>query len=773
MKKNVLFLLLVLSVATIQAQTFTVENHDFIGLSRGAAIWGDVDDDGYLDVLITGTSETGLDILLYKSNEGKSFQYVKLEGVAGVYDGDAAFLDYNNDGNLDFIVVGAGVQDKEVCILYENNGNMTFTAKDFKFIGMRNASVACGDFNNDGWVDIAVGGITKEKQSRTVVYENLQGKGFRLREFGLAGINDGELAWVDFNVDGLLDLAITGNGNTNLYKNVEDGFEDINAQLPGLYKSTFAFGDYNNDGYPDMALTGSIDMSPSGLFGMIYLNAGGTTMVEDFEFQGVWNGACLTWGDFDNDDFTDLLIIGDRGVQIRTFYILHNLSTTQTTEFKEVHNPHFPKIDLASASWGDMDRNGMLDILYCGRITGARSTASVLANNLRTLPYIPEPPTTLKSYQNGNNVILTWLPLVDTLAYTYNLRVGTESESNNVLNSMTTSHNKLKRPSSGNVKDAYVYTLKKLTPKQTYHWSVQAVPKNYMTTNFSQEMTFTMVEGLPEITSLKMIQNENMIELTALVSSLAGVTEVGFLYAFSREELFSNPKVLQAKQGQIHGIITTQTPILRDYDYYHAIPYAKTANGTSYGLPMFFFYPQPPVAKTPIMYCQGERARPLTAEGDDLKWYSSTSLYTPLNGIPVPNTNVEGRHYFWVTQSVDGEESDRAQVIVHVAASEPNYFLDNTMTFDSKQSVFFLPANKYVGAYEWQLPEGWIGESSANSIKVNFVNGNPNGKITVIARNGCGESVPVEMDITQTETSATIKYNSRTDLARERAKKKK
>ena len=68
---------------------------------------------------------------------------------------------------------------------------------------------------------------------------------------------------------------------------------------------------------------------------------------------------------------------------------------------------------------------------------------------------------------------------------------------------------------------------------------------------------------------------------------------------------------------------------------------------------------------TPISYCAGSEAAPLIAEGTDLKWYTTAIGGTSLDSI-IPSTDSAGMQQFWVSQTVNGCESDRAVLEVNI-----------------------------------------------------------------------------------------------------------
>lgn len=133
-----------------------------------------------------------------------------------------AWIDYNNNGWQDLLLVNyAGplhldeeeLQESPATLtLYRNNGDGTFTDVSEKAglnLTIRGMGVACADINNNGWIDCLITGY-----GRNYLFRN-NGDGTFTELSGEAGIAQFEgfwagAAWGDFNLDGYVDLYITG-----------------------------------------------------------------------------------------------------------------------------------------------------------------------------------------------------------------------------------------------------------------------------------------------------------------------------------------------------------------------------------------------------------------------------------------------------------------------------------------------------------------------------------------------------------------------------------
>lgn len=67
-----------------------------------------------------------------------------------------------------------------------------------------------------------------------------------------------------------------------------------------------------------------------------------------------------------------------------------------------------------------------------------------------------------------------------------------------------------------------------------------------------------------------------------------------------------------------------------------------------------------------LNYCQGQTALQLSASGTALLWYSVATGGTGSSGAPIPSTNTVGTNSYFVSQTLNGCESNRAEIKVNV-----------------------------------------------------------------------------------------------------------
>jgi hypothetical protein len=177
----------------------------------GSVAWGDYNNDGYPDILLTGYTGSGYISKVYRNNGNGTFTDLNA-GLPGVGLGSVAWGDYDNDGYLDILLTGYS-DSGPISKIYRNNGNGTFTDLNAGLPGVYQGSVAWGDYDNDGYLDFLLTGTTSGDQSGAIskTYRNNRNGTFtEVTTTSLSGAFYGSVAWGDYDNDGRLDLLLTG-----------------------------------------------------------------------------------------------------------------------------------------------------------------------------------------------------------------------------------------------------------------------------------------------------------------------------------------------------------------------------------------------------------------------------------------------------------------------------------------------------------------------------------------------------------------------------------
>jgi len=193
------------------------------------ASFGDFDSDGRWDILY-GDVKRNTGTGFYSPNNG-SWQ-------RGAWD----WGDYDNDGRLDYLATWfipfIEPFSYRATEIHRNTGS-NFVSSGVVLPGVDRSAVAWGDYDNDGYVDFALAGITGTGQAGSDVIAQIwrnTGTGFANLGVGLPAITDGLVAWFDFDNDGRLDLLLSGNSANPLiqiWRNTGGSFVNTQAGLPG------------------------------------------------------------------------------------------------------------------------------------------------------------------------------------------------------------------------------------------------------------------------------------------------------------------------------------------------------------------------------------------------------------------------------------------------------------------------------------------------------------------------------------------------------------
>ncbi len=372
--------------APLHGQTFTKVTAGALVSDTGAwrsVNWVDYDTDGDLDLFVTSGLRAARSNLLFRNDGSPNFSFTKItEGLIvntpnrGV---GSSWGDYDNDGDLDAVIT---TWYGDTNPFFENNGNGVFTRLTTGSVatdGSFSEACAWGDYDNDGDLDLYVsnsGDVNATGPQRNFLYQNNGNKTFTKITTGALvtdlkysrGVN-----WVDYDDDGDLDMFVANEENQtdDLYRNQlkETGTANFDKVTTGSVVSdrisswSGSWGDYDNDGDLDLfvASWGNVNNAlhrndGNGAFSKI--TAG--VMVNDGGYS-----ASSGWGDYDNDGDLDLYVTNAYGPgQLRNFLYRNLLMDSDTLAFEKMTTG--PAVtDQGHSygfSWADHDNDGDLDL---------------------------------------------------------------------------------------------------------------------------------------------------------------------------------------------------------------------------------------------------------------------------------------------------------------------------------------------------------------------------------------------------------------------------
>ncbi len=241
---------------------FTNAQAGLPGVNTGAVALGDFDNDGRLDILLTGYSSTGAVAQVWRNLGNGKFTNLNV-GLPGVLYSAVAVGDYDNDGKLDILLTGTpnGFGSAAITQLWRNLGHGIFTNISVDLPGVSQGAVAWGDFDQDGRLDILLTGYSKTG-AVCQVWRNLGNGSFTNMNVGLPGVYQSSVALGDYDNDGKLDIVLAGvdihsNSICEVWCNTGNWvFTNLSAGLPGVHSGSLAWADFDNDGRLDLLLAG-------------------------------------------------------------------------------------------------------------------------------------------------------------------------------------------------------------------------------------------------------------------------------------------------------------------------------------------------------------------------------------------------------------------------------------------------------------------------------------------------------------------------------------
>lgn len=255
------------------------------------------------------------------------------------YTGIVQIADFNNDGYPDILTTkGRPNEDQGQPAIYLNNGgNGSFSeVAESGIQAQRAGTMAIGDINNDGMMDVVVSGWNDTfGNTCTRAYLGKGDGSFSIaknEKFDISnrGTQKGHIILADFNNDSMLDLFVTGESSTAswaktsdvYYGNGDGTFSDHPVSLgTGIKCSGIDWSDLNGDGFVDMVFAGESDNNS---YTQIAVNQGDNTFaVSDLPIRHR-AGAVVCLSDINSDNKADLMVMGYNDEGSKHFQVLTN-----------------------------------------------------------------------------------------------------------------------------------------------------------------------------------------------------------------------------------------------------------------------------------------------------------------------------------------------------------------------------------------------------------------------------------------------------------------
>jgi hypothetical protein len=473
------------------AQMYQDINAGLVPAGRSVSTWADYDEDGDLDLLVSGISTADTRVSKIYRNDGGDFIDIEA-GLPGLKESTADWGDFDNDGDLDFVLAGNG-DDGDVAMIFRNDEGV------FNDIGaglpmISNGDARWGDFDNDSDLDLFLTGNWMGK-----IYRNDDGTFVDDgQDFGYW--SSSSIDWGDFDNDGDMDILLIGDSGAGaksiVFVNVAGTFsESLEIQLPGLMAGTAHWIDFDTDGDLDISISGFDDALEANF--KLFENQGDGSF-EQF-FAGI-EGVALSgvdWGDYDNDGDLDIILTGNGtgcGVIVSGIY-------RNDGDYFVKQGTSFTTALRADLQWADYDNDGDLDFVISGLTYSDNPFTKIYRNtegmNLFQANTAPEHPQNVNVEIDGNMAVFSWDKGSDLQtsadALSYNLMIGTRPGGDDVLPCLSHAENGNRKVIRlGNMNQDTSWCIVDLEPG-TYHYAVQTVDQGFRGSEFSPEHSFDII----------------------------------------------------------------------------------------------------------------------------------------------------------------------------------------------------------------------------------------------------------------------------------------
>ena len=757
--------------------------------SNNNFLFGDYNNDNLVDFL-TINDASGLRIFKNKGNN--TFELQSTPSIEKLDAGAAAWVDFNNDGWLDIIVSGEyyfswGTRPKSIR-LYRNDQNNVFTdvsGGTAVIPGLTESALAAADFNNDGKVDFFVGGTESSWNATTPVIKSKIYKNngtptdcfTEQTDIVIPALNYGAAKWGDLNNDGWADFLLSGastDGFYYLYHLQNNKNNSFSEQVLLKLKSPFAGAAYNNskiktldydrDGNLDILIfigNNHVDDGNTADTTILYHNAGNATFSKvntiDFPKNVAYNSIDI--GDYNNDKAQDIVFatsvnpnlfrLYQNNFPVNSFSVNPDFNFSWGTLSPSFHN-------FNGAAFCDYDNDGDADILATNyNQLYFINNNSVMKSGTFSPNKTPEAPSNVSATQKPGELVVDWSPVTsdETGSLSYNVVLSSGGKLINSSNSNMIS-GKLLIPATGNT-GLNSFAIFKGLSVGTYSIIVQAVDGAFAGGAWSTPVT---------------------VELKNTKAFFTFDT-VCFKTATKLSDLSTSTKKIASRKWKYNNNV-----ISTDSVAHFVFPHSGTDNitlvitdgeGTKDSITHSIKIKARPTALySATTVCQGSLTSFTNNSSRNgagtMTWNWNYDNGDPASTDSIPLNKVYGLVKSYNTKLIVTASNGCADTLSKevIVAAIPNAVtsVNGLTTFCSGDSVLLEVENNPSYNYQWQLNNNDITGMTSSSFSAKSFSGNYSVKVTNPAANCIATSAPITVTIKEMPDAPTILVSDPTTI---------
>ena len=342
---------------------------------------GDLDGDSKPDLAIADQLGTSVSAIRNTSPAGSITFGTYVDFATGANPQGVAIADLDGDGKLDMVSINNSANTLSVFKNVSTSGSITtssFAAKVDFSTGINPVFCAIGDLDADGKPDLAITNINSNSVS---IFKNISTSGtinFGPKTDLTTGTSPRSVAFGDIDGDGKLDLAVTNysSASFSIFRNTSPGTITFAAKVDvstgtSINPLGLALGDLDADGKPEVIVTNDAGVTVS-----VFKNnstPGSVTFATMVDLTAGTRPYSVTIGDLDGDTKPDLAVASN---SVNSVSIFKNNSPGGTIAFAS-------KVDFATGAAptsvviDDLDGDGKPDLAVSNSLN---PTVSILRN---------------------------------------------------------------------------------------------------------------------------------------------------------------------------------------------------------------------------------------------------------------------------------------------------------------------------------------------------------------------------------------------------------